>query len=820
MKSSMKKVWLSLLIGCAVLTASLVGGLTALSNRSANAADTPTTVEMKIDDVVGNDVTLVQGQEFTLTVTITSTRTDDFWSSVSFYVKVLGDDGKIDQDLSAKHTLVKCKNNLAIMERYPDGEDSDAVMAYKNTSTGYFGVASKNPSLSYAGLLLSVSNNSFGSEKATTSCVFTATIKLADDVPVDSTYKFAVGGDSINKVSYYLADASGNETTKTTADSPATGTLSSNVLNITVREASDDNTLKDLEVGHSGDAALTSLAVASETEGEPAVVPDAADYTSKNDDLTTFVVKPTANNDNAKIEIALNQQVTFTEIDSGDESDPLTLLDPTGSAFPEGLTHNTLYVKVTAENGEAKTYTVTVKIGYTRLDAITSTASTPTAGVTKNGLDLSDTSDAFDKETLTYNVFVPEDYDTDGGAVTVGANVLTGYGAGTTVALSAVGCDIYEADGATATTQLTSAGTVLLKNIAFPEEAGDPAPTLTLTATANDGVTTQAYTLTFVEVSVNAEIDTIVVTGVDSGTVFESDGTQATAQGADYYYTLTGEPQKKASVAITPKSTLASVAVTWTDTTKTETLPDYTNPTVYEEGEYTVTFTAEAGNTKSYKFVLVAALFLKLTDASEYQFVTEREEADEFNPALMLQYRRAYGEINWKHGVDDLTLDTVILGQVKPLTSVNEFIVNIEPTQLSMLKIYAQNEDKDGYNLIYNCGQPGDGFTSSDFDDKMGHPVGTGWYVTYGADDATADKVYISVLGDVDGNGAIDAPDVSDINAYIMDRKAFDTVLLRVTARVVNDGQISSADASTLNAIIMDRVSIEDFYFKPSTVTD
>ncbi|MDE7158645.1 MAG: hypothetical protein K2N74_03635, partial [Clostridiales bacterium] len=337
---------------------------------------------------------------------------------------------------------------------------------------------------------------------------------------------------------------------------------------------------------------------------------------------------------------------------------------------------------------------------------------------------------------------------------------------------------------------------------------GDAAPTLELTATASDGTTEKAYTLTFIKVSVDATVNSIVVTGVETSNTFASNDDQAEANDVDYYYMLIGETQKKATVAITPNHNAAAVAVGWTDTTLPA-LPDYASTVEYSEGEYTITITAEAGNTKTYTFVLAAALYLKLADGSSYQFLTEREEDEEEF------YRRAYDEIGWKHGVDDLELETVVLGQISQNTTVNEFLENIDSAQLSMLKIYDQTGA-----AVYLNGQPADGIAEEEFDDIDSFAIGTGWRVEYGTDES-ADVVYISVLGDVDGDGAIASFDVADINYQIMGRDVvkakFAKVYIRLACYVENEmGSISSFDVAILNYVIMGKANTETYFYKPA----
>lgn len=781
MKEFAKKIWWVLLLAC-VAAGALVTGLTlAHTNRLALAdGDAATQISLQINDETGDNVTLVQGKEFTLKATFTTTHTTDEWTSVYIHLGPLSADKKtMDTSVYDKFSLVAGSEQSNFSSA--DDAEYDLIVVYTSTQDGL--------RISLGRKFLEDQSPNTGA----TELVVTAKMKLADDFPTDSSVQFGMTLLSGNRAEFNEGAIS---------DDARSGSLAANTLTITVRDPSSDNTLKDLEVGHES-TSLTSLA-----SGDPVTI--ASDYTFNHDDLTSFLVKPTANDTNAKVEIALNNQVTFSEVTAGD-TETLTLSDP-ATLSPAG-SDNVLYVKVTAENGDAKTYSVTVKIGYVRLSAITADAPTQTTGVTKKGIDLSATSDAFDKDTFTYNVFVPSDYAEGTGATTgvqISATVLTGYGASETIALTATGCDL---DPVAAS--MTSAGTVAVKNIVFPTDAAPTAPTLKLTATAADGTTTQDYTLTFVQVSVDATLDSITVKGVEqTEKTFTSDATQAANAGVDYYYLLTGETQKSASVALAAKSAAATIAVTWTDTTITETLPDYANPTVYKEGGYTVTITAEAGNTKEYKFVLAAALYLKLADTSEYHFLTEEVVDDD---GEILSYRRTYAEMGtngWEHGVDDIAEDfgKVVLGQILPETTVNAFVSNILASQLSSVRVYTLKNE-----LIYDCTNPGDGFTADDLDDADGYGIGTGWRVEYG-ETGSADVVYLSVLGDVTGDGRITSADTSRINGYIRETASavatFQNVENRLAAYVMNRGQIYSGDTSALNSIIRGVRTIDFYYYK------
>ena len=90
-------------------------------------------------------------------------------------------------------------------------------------------------------------------------------------------------------------------------------------------------------------------------------------------------------------------------------------------------------------------------------------------------------------------------------------------------------------------------------------------------------------------------------------------------------------------------------------------------------------------------------------------------------------------------------------------------------------------------------------------------PVATGWYVRYGSE-VSYDTVYVSVLGDVDGDGLITSADVSMVNSVIVGNVTLESLEFRLAASVSNSGRIGAADASAINAIIIGLARIEEYF--------
>ncbi|MDE6058712.1 MAG: hypothetical protein K2G44_01580 [Clostridia bacterium] len=186
---------------------------------------------------------------------------------------------------------------------------------------------------------------------------------------------------------------------------------------------------------------------------------------------------------------------------------------------------------------------------------------------------------------------------------------------------------------------------------------------------------------------------------------------------------------------------------------------------------------------------------LKLDVLSGYEFLYLEEDGWDI-------YRRAYTELGWKHGEDDALFERVVLGQVMPETTVDMFLANIHQSQMMSIRIY------DSYgNLIYDCGQMID---SEAF-------IGTGSKIQLMLGGEAIDTVYVSVLGDTDGDGELKAKDSSNISQYIMGKnqsEKFELDEYILAALLQNEGIMSAKDASTVTSIIYGKESVEDYFYK------
>ncbi len=186
---------------------------------------------------------------------------------------------------------------------------------------------------------------------------------------------------------------------------------------------------------------------------------------------------------------------------------------------------------------------------------------------------------------------------------------------------------------------------------------------------------------------------------------------------------------------------------------------------------------------------------LKLTDTSGYQFLyLEKTEDEEF-------YRRAYAELGWKHGEDDANSERVVLGQILPETLVNDFLANIDASQINNIKITAA----DG-TVLYDCGSLLDEFAY----------VGTGAKVELMLGGEAIDTLYLSILGDVNGDGEVTTVDASDMNTFVASSQFpnFDLDEYLLAALIANNGSVSALDAANVNAVIAGNLLIDMFFYQ------
>ncbi len=162
--------------------------------------------------------------------------------------------------------------------------------------------------------------------------------------------------------------------------------------------------------------------------------------------------------------------------------------------------------------------------------------------------------------------------------------------------------------------------------------------------------------------------------------------------------------------------------------------------------------------------------------------------------------RQYYSTLNYKHGESDKTAERNVLGKIAPNTKLATFVANLENPK-NLLMVY----DNKG-TLIYNKGT----------EVKTDCIIGTGYKVElYDTNGSTLlDTVYISVLGDVNGDGRITASDVAYLRQIASSESIYTGLTLekKLASMLINKGSVTSADAEIVRNIIDKKLWIELFY--------
>ena len=169
-------------------------------------------------------------------------------------------------------------------------------------------------------------------------------------------------------------------------------------------------------------------------------------------------------------------------------------------------------------------------------------------------------------------------------------------------------------------------------------------------------------------------------------------------------------------------------------------------------------------------------------------------------------YRKTYTENDKLHGYNDSELERYVLGNIKPSTSVNEFVNNL--AALGIDKNNMQLLDSKG-KTIYKNGAVDSNISSGIADNGKEMAIGTGWYIQ-----ANGETIYLSVLGDVNGDGRISASDVSYLREIASDNALYESLSVekKLASMVINKGEITTADAEIVRNVIDKIIGIELFY--------
>ncbi len=176
--------------------------------------------------------------------------------------------------------------------------------------------------------------------------------------------------------------------------------------------------------------------------------------------------------------------------------------------------------------------------------------------------------------------------------------------------------------------------------------------------------------------------------------------------------------------------------------------------------------------------------------------------------------RKSYSDNNIIHAVNDYDLrksvnnGDLVLGKILPNTSVISFISNIKFAG-SKFKIIDGNN-----NIVY-----GDGANikfENLLDNDFELAIGTGWKLqTFTENDSIIEEFYLSVLGDLTGDGKVNSADVNYIRQLINNTDLYNNLLdksyIQLATLIVNKNGLSQSDSNILWNIICGIVDIEYF---------
>ena len=177
--------------------------------------------------------------------------------------------------------------------------------------------------------------------------------------------------------------------------------------------------------------------------------------------------------------------------------------------------------------------------------------------------------------------------------------------------------------------------------------------------------------------------------------------------------------------------------------------------------------------------------------------------------------RQNYKENNLTHAVNDYEKSMIvnngklILGNIGVNTSINTLIGNINFSR-NHIKIY-NNKNQ----LVYDKGNSVAGINASSYDNGREFAVGTGWKIeTYTDSGVIIETIYLSVLGDVNGDGRISASDVTYLRQIASDNALYESLSeeKKLASMVINKGNVTSADAEIVRNVV-DKLLTMDLFF-------
>lgn len=522
MKTTTKR---SLVTICLVLfiIATLITTILISHTSDAAAEDLPTTMNIAISDNLGGKK-VAKGGSFKLLMELTYFGADagtTTWSSIDLTVGPLIEGGAGFDTTLSKKLVVNPYVDPDTSAKYPQdflGKTNlfFSPVAYKDAgASSFFQDFTDDPNMT-------IYNGSFriavGSERAggavgpkkqrqaNETITFEIEIQVAEDIDAESiTFGFWKTPNAQGKFipSNNIQLGTDNKSYSVMRGAQTKGLISVNEWTVNIMSEEDDNTISELEMGPSA----TTLAPVDITASP-------MQYVISGPDDKIFI-KPTLSGANATAKVGLSDGTPGYE-----PTDPIASGTVAELPIPDGP--GKVILTVTSESGQTATYEIEVVCSYVRLSDLAVDAKEPTIPT----LGLQGT---FNKDTFTYTANVKPNSTVD-----MTATVLSGYGINQTLSVVGADCTV----GATATS-----GT------AFSVADIQNGARVTVTATAADGLTTQAYMVDFVALSDDASITAFTVAG--AADTYNNDSTKATENTVDYYFYLMNETVFEGAMKIT-----------------------------------------------------------------------------------------------------------------------------------------------------------------------------------------------------------------------------------------------------------------------------
>ncbi len=236
----------------------------------------------------------------------------------------------------------------------------------------------------------------------------------------------------------------------------------------------------------------------------------------------------------------------------------------------------------------------------------------------------------------------------------------------------------------------------------------------------------------------------------------------------------------------------------------------------YGTGTFTTGYGANnSGNNPSKFFFSNDGAYLATLNGGEVSFENTIESNVYDFVYIENGKRQNYKENNLTHAVNDYEKSMIvnngklILGNIGVNTSINTLIGNINFSR-NHIKIY-NNKNQ----LVYDKGNSVAGINASYYDNGREFAVGTGWKIeTYTDSGVIIETIYLSVLGDVNGDGRISASDVTYLRQIASDNALYESLSeeKKLASMVINKGNVTSADAEIVRNVV-DKLLTMDLFF-------